>query len=73
MTDEALQGLPVETLPVRRGDAVFFHDLALHGSTPNINGADRWSAIATYRDASQKDESTVWRTAIVMSGTSVNV
>jgi phytanoyl-CoA hydroxylase len=73
VTDEALQGLPVETLPVRRGDAVFFHDLALHGSTPNINGADRWSAIATYRDASQKDESTVWRTAIVMSGTSVNV
>jgi phytanoyl-CoA hydroxylase len=72
VTDEALQGLPIETLPVRRGDAVFFHDLALHGSTPNSNGADRWSAIATYRDASQKDDSTVWRTALVMSGTSVN-
>jgi phytanoyl-CoA hydroxylase len=73
VSDEALHGLPIETLPVRRGDAVFFHDLALHGSTPNINGADRWSAIATYRDAGQQDDSTVWRTALVMSGTSVNV
>ncbi|RIK42787.1 MAG: hypothetical protein DCC55_07730 [Chloroflexi bacterium] len=73
VTDESLQGLPVETLPVRRGDAIFFHDLALHGSTPNINGTERWSAIATYRDASQQDDSTIWSTAIVMSGTSVNV
>jgi ectoine hydroxylase-related dioxygenase (phytanoyl-CoA dioxygenase family) len=73
VTDEALQGWPVETLPVRRGDAIFFHDLALHGSTPNINGAERWSAIATYRDAGQKDSSTIWSSAIVMSGTSVNV
>lgn len=73
VTDESLQGLPIETVPVRRGGAVFFHDLALHGSCPNLNGAERWSAIATYRDASQKDDSTVWRTAVVMSGQSVNV
>lgn len=73
VTDEALQGLPIETVPVRRGDAIFFHDLALHGSCPNLNGAERWSAIATYRDAGQKDSSTIWNTAVVMSGQSVNV
>jgi ectoine hydroxylase-related dioxygenase (phytanoyl-CoA dioxygenase family) len=73
VSDEALHGWPIETVPVRRGDAVFFHDLALHGSCPNINGQERWSAIATYRDASRKDGSTVWRTAIVLSGQSVNL
>jgi len=73
VTDEDLQGWPIETLPVRRGDAVFFHDLALHGSCPNTSGKERWSAIATYRDASQKDDSTVWSTAVVLSGQSVNI
>jgi ectoine hydroxylase-related dioxygenase (phytanoyl-CoA dioxygenase family) len=73
VTDEDLQGWPIETLPVRRGDAVFFHDLALHGSCPNSSGKERWSAIATYRDASQKDDSTVWSTAVVLSGHSVNI
>ncbi len=73
VTDEALQGLPIDTLPVHRGDAVFFHDLALHSSCPNTNGKERWSAIATYRDASQADSSTVWDTAMVLSGQSVNV
>lgn len=68
-----LQGWPIETLPVQRGDAVFFHDLALHGSCPNSSGKERWSAIATYRDASQKDDSTVWSTAVVLSGHSVNI
>ncbi len=73
VTDEDLQGWPIETVPVRRGDAVFFHDLALHGSCPNSSGKERWSAIATYRDASQKDDSTVWSTAVVLSGQSVNI
>lgn len=73
VTDEDLQGWPIETLPVQRGDAVFFHDLALHGSCPNSSGKERWSAIATYRDASQKDDSTVWSTAVVLSGHSVNI
>jgi hypothetical protein len=73
VTDEKLQGMPIEIVPVRRGSAVIFHDLALHASCPNINGADRWSAIATYRDAGQPDESTIWQTALVMSGKSVNV
>jgi ectoine hydroxylase-related dioxygenase (phytanoyl-CoA dioxygenase family) len=73
ITDESLQGLPIETVPVQRGDAVIFHDLALHGSCPNVNGQERWSAISTYRDAGQTDDSTVWNTAIVLSGQSVNV
>ena len=73
ITDEQVAGLPIETAPVKRGDAIFFHDLTLHGSCPNVNGQERWSAITTYRDASIKDSSTVWRTAIVLSGQSVNV
>ncbi|MCC6456260.1 MAG: phytanoyl-CoA dioxygenase family protein [Caldilineaceae bacterium] len=72
ISEDALQGQTIETLPVRRGDAIFFHDLTLHASCPNTSGRDRWCAIATYRDASQKDSSTVWRSSIVLSGESVN-
>ena len=72
VTDEDLAGLPIETVPIRRGGAIFFHDLALHASCPNSSGQERWSAIATYRDASQKDDSTVWQEGIVLSGESVN-
>ena len=61
------------TVPIRRGSAIFFHDLALHGSCPNSSGQERWSAIATYRDASQQDDSTVWQTSVVLSGHSVNI
>lgn len=73
VNEEVLQKYEIETLPVRRGDAIFFHDLTLHESCPNTSGRDRWCAISTYRDAGQKDSSTVWRTAIVVSGESVNV
>jgi hypothetical protein len=72
-SDEALQGRTIETVPVRRGDGIFFHDLTLHDSCPNRNGQERWTAIATYRDASQPDSSTVWQTALILSGHSVNV
>ena len=72
LSDEMLVGMPVETLPVKRGDAVFFHDLALHASCPNVNGRDRWCAIATYRTGAQVDDSTVWQAGIVLSGHSVN-
>lgn len=72
VSEEALQGSEIETLPVRRGDAIFFHDLTLHASCPNTSGRDRWCAIATYRDASQADSSTVWGSAVVLSGESVN-
>jgi hypothetical protein len=71
--DDSLQGMPVETLAVKRGDAVFFHDLTIHASHPNTSGADRWSLISTYRDASVKDDSTIWKTALLVSGKSVNV
>jgi ectoine hydroxylase-related dioxygenase (phytanoyl-CoA dioxygenase family) len=71
--ESAFNGLQPETVPVRRGDAVFFHDLAIHGSHANVSGTDRWSLIATYRDASVKDDSDVWKSSIVLRGKSVNV
>ncbi|MEM7129243.1 MAG: phytanoyl-CoA dioxygenase family protein [Chloroflexota bacterium] len=70
--EDALADLPVETVPVSAGDVVFFHDLALHASCPNVNGQDRWTAIATYRSGSEVDGSTVWETFRVLSGESVN-
>lgn len=71
--DEAdLAGQPQETLACRRGDAVFFHDLLIHGSHPSTTGSDRWSLIATYRDGSAPDDSTVWPEGLVVSGRSVN-
>ena len=73
LTDEQIAGMPVETVPVGRGDAIFFHDLALHASCPNTSGRERWSAISTYRSGAQKDASTVWETALVLSGASVNI
>ena len=59
-----LEGLPVQTVPVAIGDVVFFHDLAVHGSHENRSGADRWSLIATYRDRSEPDDSTVWNSSL---------
>jgi len=70
--DEHLEGLPVQTVSCKRGDAVFFHDLAVHSSHPNVNGQDRWSMISTYRDASVKDDSAVWKSSMVLCGESVN-
>jgi len=72
VSQDVLRDYAIETLPVQRGDAIFFHDLTLHESCPNTSGRDRWCAISTYRDGSQKDSSTVWRTSIVLSGKSVN-
>ena len=73
-SDEAeIEGLDVLDAPCSPGDAIIFHDLALHSSYPNTAGTDRWSLISTYRDASLKDESDVWDNPIVISGTSANV
>jgi len=72
VSEDVLKEFAIETLPVKKGDAIFFHDLTLHDSCPNTSGRDRWCAISTYRDASQKDTSTVWTTSIVLSGESVN-
>jgi len=52
------------TLEVKPGDAVLFHNLTLHASHPNTDGNDRWSFIATYRQAEVPDESTVWKEAV---------
>jgi len=59
-----LEGRPNQTVPVQIGDVVFFHDLAVHGSHENRSGDDRWSLIATYRDRSEPDESTVWESSL---------
>lgn len=72
ITDEQVAGLPIETVPVPRGAGIFFHDLLLHASCPNRNGQDRWSVIPTYRNAAAADSSTVWKAALVLSGSSVN-
>ncbi len=45
----------VVTLEMDAGDTLFFHDLLLHSSHPNSNGADRWSLIPTYRAADVPD------------------
>ena len=70
--DSDVTGLPVVTVPVKRGGALFFSDATVHGSHPNAQGADRWSFISTYRDASVKDDSDVWKSALLLSGKSVN-
>ena len=73
LSEQELAGLPVETIDVEPGDAVFFHDQLVHGSYPNTAGTDRWSFIATYRDAAVKDDSTTWQKPLVLTGESVNV
>ena len=69
---EEFAGMPETTLEVERGDVVLFHDQTLHASFPNTDGTDRWSFISTYRDASTRDESTVWENPMVIHGESVN-
>ncbi len=63
--DDAIRGRSVDSIEVARGDAVFFHDLTLHSSYPNTSGADRWSLISTYRDASVPDSSTTWSASVI--------
>jgi hypothetical protein len=67
IADEDVKDLPVETVPVKRGGAVFFSDLSVHASHPNSTGGDRWALITTYRDAAVPDDSTVWKTSVVVS------
>ena len=68
-----LDGLPVIDLAVAPGTAVFFSDRIVHSSFSNTVGRDRWSFIATYRDAGVVDDSNLWETAWVLAGRSVNV
>jgi hypothetical protein len=62
-----LDGLNPVDVPVNAGDVVFFHDLAVHASHENTSGTDRWSLIATYRNAAQADESTVWTNSLPLT------
>lgn len=73
ITEDQVAGMPIVTVPVPRGAAIFFQDLALHASCPNLNGQDRWSIIPTYRNAAEKDSSTVWKRGLLLSGSSVNM
>lgn len=73
ITEDQVAGMPIVTVPVPRGAGIFFHDLALHASCPNLNGQDRWSIIPTYRNAAEKDSSTVWKSGLLLSGSSVNI
>lgn len=70
--ESKLEDLKYEALEVEAGDAVIFHDLTLHASYTNTDGADRWSFISTYRDGSAMDESNIWKDSLVASGVSVN-
>ncbi len=56
--DPAKLGLEREAIvaPLRPGGAVFFHDLCLHASLPNRNGAPRRALIPTYRNLAEPDE-----------------
>jgi phytanoyl-CoA hydroxylase len=49
------------------GDVLFFHDLLIHSSYPNQNGADRWSLIPTFRSADEPDSSKVWIDSLRLS------
>jgi phytanoyl-CoA hydroxylase len=66
--EEAVARRPVRVLQASPGDAVIFHDLTLHASFPNTDGLDRWSFIATYRDGSIPDTSTVWARSLPVRG-----
>ena len=37
------------SVELKAGSAIFFHDLLLHASNANTNGADRYCMIPTYR------------------------
>ena len=51
------------TAELEAGGAVFFHDLTLHASHPNISGGERWVWIPTYRDAKAEDNEYPWAVA----------
>ena len=51
------------TAEIAAGGAVFFHDLTLHASHPNISGKERWVWIPTYRDAKAEDNDYPWAVA----------
>lgn len=71
--DDQIADLAVVDVELARDDVLFFTDRTVHRSHPNTSGDERWSFIATYRDGGVVDDSTVWETAWVLAGQSVNV
>jgi hypothetical protein len=72
ITEEDLAGYEKVTVPVKRGDAVIFHDLAAHASHDNTAKIDRWSFISTYRSGAELDVAKVWEKGMLLTGKSVN-
>jgi hypothetical protein len=52
---------------ISAGHAIIFSDRLVHASNANVNGADRYSMIPTYRRADVPDSSVVWDTALPVS------
>jgi hypothetical protein len=63
LREDAVDESQVVAAPCAVGDAVFFHDLLLHASYPNVTGADRYSFITTYRSAAEPDFQYSWSVA----------
>ena len=62
--DDRIDESKVIDVLMQAGDALLFHDCLFHASHPNTTSQDRWSLIATYRDADVHDESTLWSAAL---------
>ncbi|HZO91146.1 MAG TPA: phytanoyl-CoA dioxygenase family protein [Chthonomonadaceae bacterium] len=70
LRSDAVDEAKAVTAAVAAGGAVFFLDLTLHSSYPNVSGQDRWAWIGTYRDAQADDLDYSWAVAAaVVRGT----
>ncbi len=50
-------------VPLKAGGAVFFHDLTVHSSYPNLSGTDRFAWIPTYKRGGDEDPHYPWAVA----------
>ena len=70
--NEEIVGLPETTLAVNRGDAVFFHDQTLHSSFRIPRARTAGASFQPIGTDPSRDESTVWKQPMVVTGESVN-
>lgn len=63
LAEDAVDEALAVSAPCDPGDAVFFHDLTLHASHPNVSGQDRYAWIITYRNAAEEDLTYDWSVA----------
>ena len=63
LAEDAIDETLAVSAPCEPGDAVFFHDLTLHASHPNVSGEDRYAWIITYRNAAEEDLTYDWSVA----------